>query len=332
MAPRLCSDPSGASTINYSLCVQQPGSLTGAAHVLHEEDCDDGDMQMERHMDRMELQRMAEDEEGTTLISETSRSESVSVSLSESSHSVHSSDEDSVDSTEMDDIDAASRTPSKQYLIQIDSVDSHARTAMEMMYRKANSDGDSLGMVGAMDGVEVAAERVAVQQAQLYEMDCDSLSKRNRAYYVASPSSENDEEDDDLKREEMTHSLDSLMTSSFSPRQSVDEAEEDEHTQVLSGNVTIRQSSGPYSTFLSLPRSADSLASTEYTVSASSTNCTGSSTMTASVSGSASIITMSGSASSSASDDGYPNYLIKGSTAGTDAESEYYGDAIKSPF
>merc|ERR1719445_2575456 len=174
-----------------------------------------------------------------------------------------------------------------------------------------------------MDGVEVAAERVAEQQTQLY----------NRAYY---DSSENNEEDDDLKREEMS-SRASRMTSSFSPRQSVDEAEEDEHTQVLSGNVTIRQSSGPYATFLSLPRSADSMASTEYTVSASSTNCTGSSSVSASsasVSGSASIITMSGSSASSGSpqsQDGYPNYLIKGSTRGTDAESEYYGNPAKSP-
>merc|ERR1712172_182394 len=140
---------------------------------------------MQRHLERHLVERHLDDE-GTTLVSETSRSESLSVSIS--SHSSHSSDDEEMDGID----DAASRTPSKQYLIQIDSVDSHARTAMEIMYRKANAmdghdsvhtDGDSMGLGSAMNG----------------------------------------EEDDDLKREEMS----SRMTSSFSPRQSVDEAEED---------------------------------------------------------------------------------------------------------
>merc|ERR1711971_683985 len=141
---------------------------------------------MQRHLERHLVERHLDDE-GTTLVSETSRSESLSVSIS--SHSSHSSDDEEMDGID----DAASRTPSKQYLIQIDSVDSHARTAMEIMYRKANAmdghdsvhtDGDSMGLGSAMNGVEVAAERVAEEQAQLYD-----LRKVNRAYY---DSSEND--------------------------------------------------------------------------------------------------------------------------------------------
>lgn len=305
------SAASAASTTNYSMCVQQPGSLK-QAHVLYEEEGMDT-MEMELHMDEMQRQLEMEQlhlaEEGTMSDSVTDASVSVSVSTA-------SDDEDGLEAHNHA-ANRSPRTPSKQYLIQIDSVDSHARTAMEVMYRKAT--GDSIGVAVARDGIEVVAERVAEQQLRHYDS--------------ASASSDNCEEDEDMKREEVTNS--------FSPRQSVDEAEEDEHTEVLSGNVTTKQgASEPYATFLSLPRSADSMASTEYTVSASSTNCTASSSTTmSSVSGacssstSASIITMSGTCSGqSASNSGYPNYLIKSSTGDSHCESEYYANATKCPY